>query len=143
AARRSRSMSASTCRSIAMHSTITTPKSETGRDARHRIRTGGHRVPTSRAAPGYVQGNLAVLPREFAADFARFCQLNPKPCPLLASSEPGDWRLPTLATDLDIRTDVARYRIWRHGELVDEPSEVSRYWRDGLVTVVLGCSVSF
>ena len=73
-----------------MDTTITTLKGETGRDARRRIRTGGHRTPTANVAPGYVQGNLAILPKELAADFARFCALNPKPCPLLAQSEPGD-----------------------------------------------------
>jgi uncharacterized protein YcsI (UPF0317 family) len=115
----------------------------TGLEARLAIRRGDYAGPTSGIADGYVQGNLAILPADLAADFARFCQLNPKPCPLLASSEPGDWRLPSLAADLDIRTDVPRYRVWRHGELVDEPRDVSAYWRDDLVTFVLGCSHSF
>ena len=61
-----------------MDSTITGYKGETGRDARRRIRGGGHRLPTSGMAPGYVQGNLAILPKALAADFARFCQLNPR-----------------------------------------------------------------
>jgi uncharacterized protein YcsI (UPF0317 family) len=116
---------------------------QTGVDARHAIRRGDYRGPTSGIAPGYVQGNLAILPKELAADFARFCQLNPKPCPLLASSDPGDWRLPTLAADMDIRVDVPRYRIWRHGKLVDEPTDISGNWRSDLVTFVLGCSHSF
>ena len=80
--------------------------------------------PTAGLAPGYVQGNLAILPAALAADFLRFCQLNPKPCPLLAASAPGDWRLPTLADDLDIRTDLPRYRVFRNGELVDEPTDI-------------------
>ena len=57
-------------------------------------------------APGYVQGNLAILPAALASDFMRFCQLNPKPCPLLAAGAPGDPRLPSLGDDLDIRTDL-------------------------------------
>jgi len=77
--------------------TIASIKGETGRDARRRIRSGGFRKPTSGMAPGYVQGNLAILPKELAADFTRFCMLNPKTCPLLGQSEPGDWRLPTRA----------------------------------------------
>src|ERR1700681_1275675 len=109
----------------------------TGIEARHAIRRGEHTGPTSGFSPGYVQGNLAILPKELAADFARFCQLNPKPCPLLASSDPGDWRLPTLAADMDIRVDVSRYRIWRQGKLVDEPTDISGYWRSDLVTFVL------
>ena len=73
-----------------MDTTITTLKGETGRDARRRIRAGTNLAPTSGMAPGYVQGNLAILPKALAADFARFCQLNPKPCPLLGQSEPGE-----------------------------------------------------
>ena len=126
-----------------MDTTITTLKGETGRDARRRIRAGGHRVPTSRAAPGYVQGNLAILPKELAADFARFCQLNPKPCPLLAASEPGNWRLPSLGEDLDIRTDIPLYRVWKKGELIEEVTDLKKVWRDDLVSFVLGCSFSF
>ena len=126
-----------------MDTTITTFKGETGRDARRRIRAGGHRLPTAGLAPGYVQGNLAILPRALAADFARFCQLNPKPCPLLGQSEPGDWRLPMLGEDLDIRTDIPRYRVWKNGELVEEVTDLGKVWRDDLVSFVLGCSFSF
>ena len=99
----------------------------TGRDARLMIRRGDHAGPTSGMAPGYVQANLAILPQALAADFLRFCQLNPKPCPLLAASTPGDWRLPSLGEDLDIRTDLPRYRVWR----------------DDLVIFAIGCSHSF
>src|SRR6478672_6036340 len=94
---------------------------QTGEAARLAIRSGELTGPTSGLAPGYVQGNLAILPAALAGDFLRFCQLNPKPCPVLASSAPGDWRLPSLGEDLDIRTDIPRYRVFRNGELVDEP----------------------
>ena len=126
-----------------MDTTITASKSETGRDARRRIRAGTNLAPTSGMAPGYVQGNLAILPKALAADFARFCQLNPKPCPLLASSEPGDWRLPALGEDLDIRTDIPLYRVWKNGEMVEEVRDLKKVWRDDLVSFVLGCSFSF
>ncbi|MEX2034489.1 MAG: hypothetical protein WEA28_04775, partial [Xanthobacteraceae bacterium] len=82
---------------------------QTGREARLAIRRGDWSRPTAGVAPGYVQGNLAILPNELAYDFMRFCQLNPKPCPLLAVGAPGDFRLPSLAADLDIRTHVPRY----------------------------------
>ena len=116
---------------------------QTGRDARLMIRRGEFAGPTSGLAPGYVQGNLCILPAALAGDFLRFCQLNPKACPLLASSAPGDWRLPTLGEDLDIRTDLPRYRVWRDGGVVDEPRDVRRWWRDDLVSFVIGCSFSF
>src|SRR6267143_589572 len=114
-----------------------------GREARLAIRRGGRVGPTSGLAPGYVQGNLAILPNALASDFLRFCQLNPKPCPLLAASAPGDWRLPALAEDLDIRTDISRYRVFRAGELIDEPTDLRAHWRDDLVSFALGCSFSF
>jgi len=119
------------------------PPPGSGLTARLAVRTGQHRGPTSGLAPGYVQGNLAILPSALAADFMRFCQLNPKPCPLVGTSAPGDWRVPVLGEDLDIRTDLPRYRVWRHGELVAEPDDISDLWRDDLVSFVLGCSFSF
>ncbi len=115
----------------------------TGEAARRAIRQGQHAGPTSGLAPGFVQGNLAVLPKNLAEDFLRFCQLNPKPCPLIGVSAPGDWRLPALADDLDIRTDLPRYRVWRKGELVDEPTDLMKWWRDDLVVFAIGCSFSF
>ncbi len=114
-----------------------------GLAARLAIRAGRHRGPTSGLAPGIVQGNLAILPQAIAADFLRFCQLNPKPCPLIGSSAPGDPRVPELGEDLDIRSDLPRYRVWRHGELVAEPEDITEFWRDDLVSFVIGCSFSF
>ncbi len=116
---------------------------ETGFAARQLIRRGGHVGPTSGLAPGYVQGNLAILPHRLAEDFMRFCQLNPKPCPLIGISAPGDWRLPALGEDLDIRTDLPRYRVWRDGAIADEPTDLLRWWRDDLVVFAIGCSHSF
>jgi len=126
-----------------MTGTSSTSIPQTGRDARRAIRSGAFTESTCGVAPGYVQGNLAILPAAVAGDFLRFCQLNPKPCPLLAASAPGDFRLPTLGEDLDIRTDIARYRVFRHGEVVDEPTNIRDHWRDDLVAFVIGCSFSF
>lgn len=115
-----------------------------GREARRFLRTGTYTGPTNGIAPGYVQGNLAIFPREHASDFLQFCHFNPKPCPLIGlSPAPGNPGVPQLGDDLDIRTDLPRYRVWRHGELVDEPSDILSHWRDDLVAFVLGCSFSF
>jgi uncharacterized protein YcsI (UPF0317 family) len=116
---------------------------QTGRDARLMIRRDEIKGSSAPLAPGYVQGNLAILPAALAGDFLRFCQLNPKPCPLLEASAPGDPRLPKLADDVDIRTDLTRYRVFRGGELIDEPTDLRAHWRDDLVTFALGCSFSF
>jgi len=111
--------------------------------ARRSIREGARPAHTSGLARGFVQANLVILERAWADDFLRYCQRNPKPCPLLAVSEPGDPTLPALGADLDIRTDVPHYRVWRQGELVEERDDVRTLWSDDLVTFAIGCSFSF
>jgi len=110
---------------------------------RHAIRKGLHTGHTGKLAQGFVQANLAILTADYADEFARFCQRNPQPCPLLAMSEPGDPRLPELAEDLDIRTDLPSYRVWKDGEAVGDVQDISDVWRDDLVVFALGCSYSF
>ena len=82
------------------------------------------------------------VPREAAYDLLLFCQRNPKPCPLLDVTEPGSWTT-TLAPGADLRTDLPGYRVWRDGELVDEPADVDGWWRDDLVAFLIGCSFTF
>ena len=68
-----------------------------------------------------------------ALEFAAFCQRNPKPCPLIGMGAPGDPSLPDLG-DIDIRTDLPRYRVFKDGKLVEEPTDIRKYWTDDLVT---------
>ena len=103
----------------------------------------GHVGSTAGFAPGYVQGNLAILPEKLASAFHRFCQLNPKPCPIIGMSDVGNPRIPSLGLDLDIRTDIPRYRVWIDGVATSEPTDIMSVWRDDLVAFVLGCSFSF
>jgi uncharacterized protein YcsI (UPF0317 family) len=114
-----------------------------GAAARRMIRAGRWRGHTSGLAPRHVQGNLVVLPQAWADEFRLYCERNPKPCPLLAVSEPGATALPALGADIDLRRDLPRYRVWRNGELVEEPGDVAALWRDDLVAFVIGCSFSF
>jgi uncharacterized protein YcsI (UPF0317 family) len=116
---------------------------DSGLSVRLAARSGALDVPTCGVAPGYVQGNLAILPHEHAEDFLRFCQANPKPCPLIGVGEKGSPAIPALGADIDIRTDIPRYRVWRDGMLADEPRDLKTVWRDDLVSFVLGCSFSF
>jgi uncharacterized protein YcsI (UPF0317 family) len=109
---------------------------------REKVRRGEHTRHTAGQAPGMVQGNVAILTADVAADFLRFCLRNPKPCPLIGMSEPGDPHLLELG-DIDIRTDVPAYRVYEHGELVAEPTDLLDRWRPDLVAFVLGCSLSF
>jgi len=108
------------------------------------IASGEHKGNTSGYCPGFVQCNVVILPKAYADDFLKFCQLNPKPCPVVAmSGNPGDTGIPEIAPDFDIRRHVPEYRVWKNGELVDEVNDISEIWRDDLVTFLLGCSFSF
>ena len=111
--------------------------------ARLAARLGGYEGPTAGFAPGFVQGNLAIMPAEYANEFLRFSQLNPKPCPVIGMSEVGSPHIAALGADLDLRTDLPGYRIWRDGELVEEPTDLQHFWRDDLVSFAIGCSFSF
>jgi len=112
-------------------------------EARHAIRRGEWRRPTDGLAPDYVQGNVVILPEAQASDFMRYCQANPKPCPVLAVGDVGSRTLPALGRELDIATDVPRYVVYRDGVKTCEVDDVEALWRDDLVAFVLGCSFSF
>ena len=111
--------------------------------ARAEIRSGRHQDVTSQLVQGIVQANLAILPAKYADDFLKYCQLNPKPCPLLGMTEPGNPTLPMLGEDIDLRTDLPAYRVFKDGIETEEVNEIGDYWRDDLVGFALGCSLSF
>ena len=111
-------------------------------ELRHLIRTKKWTTPTSGAAPGYVQANLAILPQEEAFHFLLFCVRNPKPCPILDVLEPGQVE-PAIARGADLRADVPRYRVFENGELKTEVEDAGGYFDDGMVSFLLGCSFSF
>src|SRR6266478_506167 len=101
-----------------------------GKLVREAARSGELTAPTPGLAMGYVQANLVVVPKDWAFDFLLFCQRNPKPCPLLDVTEPGDPEPRLIAAGADVRTDLPRYRVYEHGELVDRPTDVRDRWRD-------------
>ena len=86
--------------------------------------------PTSGLCHCHVQANMIVLPKEWAYDFLVFAQL-------------GQWEAKLIAPGSDVRTDIPKYRVWENGELVDEPADVKKYWKEDLVAFLLGCSFSF
>ena len=112
-------------------------------EVRQLIREGKLVHTTAGFAPGYVQANLAILPREYAFDFLLYCQRNPKPCPLLEVIEPGQVEPREYAPGSDIRSDIPLYRVYEHGEMTAEVEDISEFWRDDLVSFLLGCSFSF
>jgi uncharacterized protein YcsI (UPF0317 family) len=112
-------------------------------EARLLFRAGKYAGYTSSFCEGYIQASLGILPEKHALDFATYCNRNPKACQLIAIGSVGDPFLPMLGEDLDIRTDVPRYKVFRDGEVVEEPTDIKRLWRDDLVAFVWGCSFSF
>jgi uncharacterized protein YcsI (UPF0317 family) len=93
---------------------------------------------------GYAQANLAIVPRDMAFEFLLFCTRNPGPCPVIDVTEPGNPHpSEAIAKEADLRTDLPKYRVFKSGELVDEPTDIIKYWRDDLVAFLLGCSLSF
>ncbi len=116
---------------------------EDPREIRKVIRAGAHTERTYRLAMDRVQANLAIVPADFADELLRFCLRNPRPCPVLAVSEVGSPKFPTLGEDLDVRTDLPKYRIWREGGLEKEITDIREYWREDFVAFALGCSLSF
>ncbi len=112
-------------------------------ELRQQIRSGKHKTTTAGQALGHLQGNLVILPADWALDFAIFCQRNPKPCPLLAISDIGDPVLPSLGEDLNLCSDLPKYRIWENGVLHAEVHDISDIWQDDFVAFVIGCSFSF
>jgi len=107
---------------------------------RARIRRGEWDRPTTGLCLGYLQANMAILPRDLAADFRAFCERNPRPTPLIEMLNPGDPVPHGVAPGADVRTDLPRYRVYRHGEMAAEPTDITDLWREDLVTFLLGCS---
>ena len=112
-------------------------------ELRRMIRRGELLRPTSGMAPGYVQANLVILPKEQSFDFLLFCQRNPKPCPLIEVIDPGITHPRYTASGADLRSDISKYRCYVYGELEFESEDLLDYWRDDLVSFLIGCSFTF
>ena len=113
------------------------------KELRALVRKGELARITSGMAPGYVQANLVILPRDQAFDFLLFCQRNPRPCPLLEVVEAGSPEPRLTAPGADLRTDVPKYRVYEYGDLVGEPEDISEIWQGNMVSFLLGCSFTF
>lgn len=132
-----KSVNSEICPKISMKSSLSPA------EIRQLCRTGKLVDPTPGLASGYVQANLVILPKLLAFDFLLFCQRNPKPCPVLDVTEVGNPEPKIIASGADVRTDLPRYRIFRNGNLGEEVTEITEFWRDDLVAFLIGCSFSF
>jgi uncharacterized protein YcsI (UPF0317 family) len=113
------------------------------REVRQQIREGKWRRPTAGLAPGFVQANLVILPRDLAFDFLLFAQRNPKPCPVIEVTDVGSPEPKLSAPGADLRTDVPRYCVYREGALAGEVTDLRSVWQDDFVSFLLGCSFTF
>ncbi len=114
-----------------------------GLAVRQSARSGELTGHTSGLARGNLQGNVVILPASHAGSFLQYCLNNPKPCPLIGVSAAGDPALPSLGDDIDIRSDLPRYRVFRDGAFDEEVTDIAALWRDDLITFVIGCSFTF
>lgn len=114
-----------------------------GASVRLACRTGEWNKPTAGLAQGFAQANLVILPKQYAFDFLLFCQRNPKPCPILEVTAPGDPSPREIAPQADLRTDLPKYRVFRNGQLVGEPTNLFDCWQEDFVSFLIGCSFTF
>ncbi|MFI6702107.1 putative hydro-lyase [Streptomyces sp. NPDC050509] len=122
---------------------VPVPVPATPAELRRLVAAGRWTGPTAGLLDGYQQANLVIVGQDLAYDFLLYCTRNPKPCPVLAVTEPGDPVIRLGGTTADLRTDLPRYRVWHHGEQVAEPTDITAYWRDDAVGFLLGCSHTF
>jgi uncharacterized protein YcsI (UPF0317 family) len=122
---------------LSLHSAALPP------EVRAACRDGRLTHQTAGLAPGYAQANLVVVPKDLAYDFLVFCHRNPKPCPLLDVTDIGSPEPVQTTPGADLRTDLPRYRVFRHGNLVDETTDISGYWDSAMAGFLLGCSFTF
>ena len=126
---------------ITGRSATSSPHADTVPAEARRMFREGLVTQTSGWSRGWTQANLLALPRDLAFDFLLFAQRNPRPCPILDVLDAGATSGPLL--DGDIRTDVPAYRVYVDGELVEETSDATPWWREDLVSFLIGCSFTF
>ncbi len=119
------------------------PTTQSSHQARARIRAGEWTGPTAGLAPGHVQANLVVLPGDQAHDFERFCRANPRALPLLDVTVAGSATPARIAPESDVRLDLPRYHVYRHGELAEDVADIMTLWHADFVAFLIGCSFTF
>lgn len=118
-------------------------RSTNPKDMRNIIRKGEWTGRTTDTCHGYAQANLVILPKENAFEFLLFCIRNRRSCDPLEVTEPGVPEPKLMAPGADLRTDLPKYRVFKDGSMIDEPTDIINYWRDDLVCFLIGCSLAF
>lgn len=115
----------------------------TPQEYRSLVRMGEWTGKTQYKCRGYAVTDMVILPKEYAYDFLVFGHRNPWACDIVDITEVGSPHPPRVAPDADLRTDLPRYRVYQDGQVIDEPTDIKKYWRDDLVGFLLGCAESF
>jgi len=121
---------------------MTGPEMLESQRVRQEIRAGRITGTSRGLAHGFVQCNLAILPKEYAFDFLLYCQRNQRACPVLEVTDPGSSVPRKLAPSADLRTDCARYAVYRDGVRTEDRTDITELWRDDLVTFLIGSGIS-
>ena len=100
-------------------------------------------VASEYCCPGNIQSALTVLPLDYAFEFLGFCLRNPRALYVNDICDIGSPHPSLLAPDGDVRTDCYKYRVFKDGELIEQPPDVVKYWRDDLVAFLTACSWGF
>ena len=109
---------------------------------RREIRAGRITGTSRGLAHGFVQCNLAILPREYAFDLLLYCQRNQRACPVLEVTDPGSPVPKKFAPSAALRTDCARYAIYRDGIRIEDRTDITELWREDFVTFLIGSGIS-
>ena len=113
------------------------------KEIRKRIRLEQYNNHTSGLAANKLQANIVILPNEYSNDFYKFCKLNAKACPLVGQTKLNNPYFETLGDDIDIRSDVPLYNIYKNVNLISSTLNIKEYWNDNFIAFAIGCSFSF
>jgi len=112
-------------------------------EARMAMRRGEWTGPTKHKVPGFVKCNLVILPKKDSYDFLVYCIRNPKPCPLIEVTDPGDPEPRRSAPGADLRTDLPRYAIYSKGVREADRTDVVDLWEKDSVAFMIGSGMTF
>ena len=113
------------------------------KEIRKKIRLEQYNNHTSGLAANKLQANIVILPNKYSNDFYNFCKLNAKACPLVGQTKLNDPYFETLGDDIDVRSDVPLYNIYKDGNLISNTRNIKEYWNNNFIAFAIGCSFSF
>ena len=99
--------------------------------------------PTKHRVPGYVKCNLVILSKRDSYDFLVYCVRNPKPCPLIEVTDPGESEPRISAPGADLRTDLPKYAVYRNGVREADRTDIVDLWEDDSVAFLIGSGMTF